>query len=579
MNAIIFLINPELLGISCRYDRFLIEEIKRLPVWNWNKITRCWEVPIFDLVRVLKIFREDVRISPEVEQRYKQLQIEQSKILQLKQVSADQLQVDLPPLRLPPFGYQKICATFAAAVGRVLIADDTGIGKTIEAVLSAMILRKHRKVERVLVFCPSSLKRSWQTEIQKFTYESFCIVEGDATQRKLKYSRDVFFTIVNYDLSYRDVEVIKKIDWDLIILDEASRIKNWETRTSQAIKQIPSRFLIALTGTPIENSVMELFSIVEAVNPRIFGQNKKTFMDRYCVLDIWKNVTGYRNLDEIREKLQYCMIRRKKREVLPELPPLLESTRFVALAPLQREQYNKIKSGILEMKKGGRLELFNLLQQMAYLQQAAIHTNLIDEDAESSSSKLDECKNIVDEVVIDNKIVIFTRFLKMVSILQKEFAAYGAVVYQGETPNTCQADSENLDSSDCSKCKYARCGSRKELVHRFNSDESCRVFVSSDAGAYGVNLQSASYLIQMDLLWNPAQQYQRVSRIQRASSRVKSWNVISIVSEDTLEERTLRVLETKQKISDDILDTEVNDSDNDSSVFKGMSISDICKLL
>jgi len=579
MSATIFLINAELLGVSFQYDRFLVEEIKKLPVREWYKPFHCWIVPVFDLVRVLKIFRDSAVVSPEVEQRYKQMQVEQSKILQLKQVDPDQLQVDLPALKLPPFGYQKICATFSAAVGRVLIGDDTGIGKSIEAILSAMILRKHRGVNRVLVFCPSSLKRSWQTEIQKFTYESFCIVEGDAAQRKSKYSKDVFFTIVNYDLSYRDVEVMKSLPWDLIILDEASRIKNWETRTSQAVKQIPSRFLLALTGTPIENSVMELFSIVEAINPRIFGQNKKAFMDRYCILDMWKNVIGYRNLDEIREKLQYCMIRRKKRDVLPELPPLLESTRFVTLAPIQREQYNKIKSGILEMKKGGRLELFNLLQQMAYLQQAAIHTNLIDEGAEPCSSKLDECKSIVDEVVIDNKIVIFTRFLKMVSILQREFASYGAVVYQGETPNTCQADSEGLDSSDCSKCKYARCGSRKELVYRFNSDESCRVFISSDAGAYGVNLQSASYLIQMDLLWNPAQQYQRVSRIQRASSRVKSWNVISIVSEDTMEERTLKVLEAKQKISDDVIDTEVSELENDSNVFKGMTLNDICKLL
>jgi SNF2 family DNA or RNA helicase len=578
MSAKIFLIDHETLGITFDYDRLLVEEVKKLPVRYWNKVVRRWEIPIYDLVRVLKVFREDVLISNLVEERFRQLQVEQEKILKIKQSKAEDILIEFPPLKLPPFDYQKVCAVFAASIGRVLIADDTGIGKSAEAILSALVLQKYRSAKKSLVFCPSSLKRSWQTEIQKFSQEKFVVIEGEGKFRRELYKKDAFFTIVNYDLSYRDLDVIRSVPWDVVILDEASRIKNWETRTSQAIKKIQSRFLFALTGTPIENSVMELFSIIEAVNPKIFGQNKIAFMDRYCILDAYKNVVGYRNLDEIREKLQFCMIRRMKREVLKELPPLLESVRFVTLTIEQQKQYDKIKSGILEMKKGGRLEIFNLLQQLVYLQQAAVHTQLVDEKEVAASSKLDECRSIVEEVIIDNKIVIFSRFVKMVEILQKEFERFGAVSYMGNTPNSCRADSEGLDSQDCSRCIYARCGSRKEFVFRFNNDDSCRVFISSDAGAYGVNLTNASYLILMDLLFNPSANYQRKSRIMRASSKVKSWNIISIISSNTMEERTLKILEAKQKISDDIIDTEVSESESN-SVFRSMSLNDICKLL
>jgi hypothetical protein len=169
-------------------------------------------------------------------------------------------------LKVPLYPYQRAGALFAAKAGRCLVADDMGLGKTIQAIAAVAILARTAGVERVLIVTPTSLKHQWKQEIEKFTGRSVEVVEGLLAARAARYKTDTFYKIANYDVIHRDGELIRAWAPDLIVLDEAQRIKNWKTRAAQSVKQLPSQYAIVLTGTPLENRLEELHSIVEFVD-------------------------------------------------------------------------------------------------------------------------------------------------------------------------------------------------------------------------------------------------------------------------------------------------------------------------
>ena len=169
-------------------------------------------------------------------------------------------------LKIPMYSYQRKGTLFAVKAGRVLIGDDMGLGKTVQAVAAAEIMAREFGVERVLIICPTTLKYQWKSEIERFSERSACVIEGIFHKRRRLYADEAFFKIVNYDVVYRDLELIANLSPDLVILDEAQRIKNWKTRTARSVKQIKSPYAIVLTGTPLENRLEELHSIVEFID-------------------------------------------------------------------------------------------------------------------------------------------------------------------------------------------------------------------------------------------------------------------------------------------------------------------------
>jgi SNF2 family DNA or RNA helicase len=218
-------------------------------------------------------------------------------------------------LRVPLYDYQREGVLFAAGAGRCLIGDEMGLGKTIQAIAAAEIMARLFGMERALVICPTSLKHQWQREIDKFIGRPTQVIGGLRPRRQQQFSEPGFFKITNYDTLHRDLDLIQAWSPDLVILDEAQRIKNWNTRAARTVKKIVSPYAIVLTGTPLENRLEELVSIVQFVDQYRLGPTYRLLHD-HQIKDDHGRVVGYKNLDRIGKTLAPILIRRQKNQVL-----------------------------------------------------------------------------------------------------------------------------------------------------------------------------------------------------------------------------------------------------------------------
>jgi SNF2 family DNA or RNA helicase len=218
----------------------------------------------------------------------------------------------LPEIRARLYPYQVDGVAFLAGRGRALLADDMGLGKTLQAIAAAYWLHRNENVERALIVCPASLKFQWVREIQRFTGAEAHLVQGRSDERAVQYRKGKGFYVINYELVLRDLSVINEtLAPDLLILDEAQRIKNWRTKIAAAIKRIPSRYAFVLSGTPLENRLEDLYSLMQVVDPRVLGPLWRYLAD-FHVTDERGKVLGYRNLSELRRRLTPVMLRRDR---------------------------------------------------------------------------------------------------------------------------------------------------------------------------------------------------------------------------------------------------------------------------
>ena len=258
--------------------------------------------------------------------------------------------------------YQLDGVAFAVGRGGAVIADDMGLGKTIQGIGVSELLAQDAEISKVLIICPASLKSQWRLEIERFTGRECRLILGSAEERARQYDNNCFFTICNYEQVLRDVNTIEKIKWDLIILDEGQRIKNWETKTSQTIKALKSPFALVLTGTPLENRLDELHSIIEFIDDRRLGP-AFMFQNRHRITNEKGKLLGYKNLDLLREKLKPVLIRRTRNEVLKQLPPRTTEIRRIIPKEEQLTVHNhnkRIVSQILNKKYISEMDLLRL---------------------------------------------------------------------------------------------------------------------------------------------------------------------------------------------------------------------------
>lgn len=443
-------------------------------------------------------------------------------------------------LKTDLYRYQREGALFAAKAARCLIADEMGLGKTVEAIAAAEILARLGSVERVLIVCPTSLKHQWQHEIERFTDRSSVIVEGLLAERAKRYAAEAFYKVANYDVVHRDLERIERWGPDLVILDEAQRIKNWKTRTAKSIKQLRSNHAFVLTGTPLENRLEELYSIVEFVDRHRLGPMFR-FLAEHQHLDGHGRVVGYRNLSNVARTLEPILVRRKKEEVLKDLPERLEKTFFVAMTEEQmrhheenREIVARIvarwrKHGFLSESDQRRLQI--ALQNM---RMSCDSTYLLDR-ATDHGVKADEVAELLDEILEERptKVVIFSQWLRMHELIVRRLAQrkIDHILFHGGVPGR----------------------GRKALIERFREDPSCRLFLSTDAGGVGLNLQSATVVVNVDQPWNPAVLEQRVGRVHRLGQR-HPVRVVHFVAQGTIEEGMLGLLSFKRSMFAGVLD-------------------------
>ncbi len=264
-------------------------------------------------MRKLEQAGHSVHIYPDaeefIEQRLLQKRIAQAAEEIRRDPARHPLRTELLHAELLP--YQLDGIAFAAQAGRAILADDMGLGKTIQGIGVAELLARLAGIERVLIVCPASLKSQWRSEISRFSDRTSQIVLGNGEERAAQYESAAFFTICNYEQVLRDHSAIEMQKWDLIILDEGQRIKNWESKTSRLIKTLKSTFALVLSGTPLENRLEELYTVVSFIDDRRLGPAYR-FLNRHRVVDERGKVEGYRNLDQLRDKLKPILLRRTR---------------------------------------------------------------------------------------------------------------------------------------------------------------------------------------------------------------------------------------------------------------------------
>lgn len=443
-------------------------------------------------------------------------------------------------LKVPLYPYQAEGALFVVRAGRALVGDEMGLGKTVQAIAAAEILSRHFGVSKVLVVCPTSLKYQWQSEILKFAGRESRVISGGRAQRQKEFSLEDFCKITNYEKLQPDLDLITGWGPELVIVDEAQRVKNWNTIAARALKRIDSSYAVVLTGTPLENKLEELISIVQFVDRYRLGPTWK-LLHEHQVRDENGRVVGYTGLDKVGQTLAPVLIRRRKAEVLTQLPERTDQNLLVPMTEPQmcyhQENADIVAKIVARWKKTKFLSDTDQRRLTCALQNMRMVCNstyLLDPESDHGV-KSDELAALLDDLfdVPESKAVVFSQWTRTHDIIVRRLESRGIryVRFHGGVPSD----------------------KRPTLVDRFRTDPDCRVFLSTDAGATGLNLQNASILVNMDLPWNPALLEQRIGRIHRMGQK-RPVQIVNFVAKGTIEEGMLSVLSFKRSLSEGILD-------------------------
>ncbi len=435
--------------------------------------------------------------------------------------------------------YQLDGIAFAAGAGRAVLADDMGLGKTIQAIGVSELLAREAGVSKVLVVCPVSVKSQWRNEIRRFCDRDCQLISGSVASRDGQYANDCFFTVCNYEQVLRDILSIERVNWDLIILDEGQRIKNWEAKTSRVIKGLRSRFALVLSGTPLENRLDELYSVVQFIDDRRLGPAFR-FYNRHRVVDEKGKVLGYKNLAELRENLKPVLLRRTRESVRQQLPR--RTNEIIRITPTEEQlelhhSHMWIVNRITRKKFLTEMDLLRLQKHLLMCRMSADSTFLVNKHAPGYSSKLEELDNLFDRLFSeeDRKVLLFSEWTTMLDLieplLKKRLLRF--VRLDGSVPQKL----------------------RPGLVHEFQSNSNCRLFLTTNAGSTGLNLQAANTVINVDLPWNPAVLEQRIARAYRMGQE-QPVQVFVLITEETIEEKLLSTLSAKHDLALAALDAE-----------------------
>jgi len=507
-----------------------------------------------------------------------------------------QTKLDLPRLQPPKavnvtlYPFQKKAVDFVLRNdGRACIFDEMGLGKTVSATAALIKLVDAKKASRAMVVAPNAVLEQWRDEmVEKFALKPTLVTsKRQLKERIMLYEESLI--VINYELLRVDVELILKKAFDTLILDEVTRVKNWDTQTSEAVKRLLVRNVIALTGTPLENHIGELYNIVSIVQPGYFGRYHEDFLARYTVRNQgsgWLSSHPSVNpstLGELRTRLDKVSIRRTKSEVLKQLPPLTMEYVYTEPARNQKMIYDILETSLGETileeysygvsEEGGpnpftanRIRLYTLLREACadismiagylrrkqrentkdaqLLRQSPVFGRLmrILSKLEPENAKLVELKQVVQDLVEQgHKIVIFSQFVPVVKLVQDELESDGitCVPYHGQLSND----------------------ERSANLKNFTSNPHISVLASTDAGQFGLNLQAADAVINYDLPWNPARLQQRIARIHRIGQANKVL-AVNFVVKDTIEEHVRDVLEKKKKVFRDVTVSDLTETED-----------------
>ncbi len=437
------------------------------------------------------------------------------------------------------------------------LADDMGLGKTVQV----LAMLDHRRRERTsagqpgepsIVVVPRSLVFNWLNESTKFT-PKLKVLDNTSSQRDRSGESLSQYDLVlcTYGTLVRDVPHLKDVHFDYVVLDEAQAVKNHSTDSAKAVRLLKGRHRLALSGTPIQNHIGELWSLFEFLNPGLLGASSA-----------FAGAIG-RNPDPesrgvLSRALRPFILRRTKEQVAPELPPRTEQTVYCELDPDQRRLYDELRDhyrGLLLAKvdrQGINNSKIEILEALLRLRQAAIHPGLIDKSrAASGSAKLDVLLDRLDETIEEgHKTLVFSQFVSMLDILRNRLD-------QRRVPYA-YLDGQTRD--------------RQAAVRQFQEDPACKLFlVSLKAGGLGLNLTAAEYVFLLDPWWNPAVEAQAIDRAHRIG-QTRHVFAYRIIARDTVEEKVLQLQQSKRDLADAIISA-------DNSLIRSLGREDLELLL
>ncbi len=441
-----------------------------------------------------------------------------------------------------------------------ILADEMGLGKTLQTIMFIKSRLSEDKSREILIVCPTSLIYNWESEFKKYAPSIKVKVIADSRKKREQIfnelkNYEVFIT--SYGLLREDIDKYKEINYDTFIIDEAQTIKNVNALITVSVKQINASVRLALTGTPIENSILELYSIFDFIMPNFFGSTNN-FLKKYN--NILKDVNDPIKKDFL-HLINPFILRRKKKDVIKELPDKIENNVLVELCEEQRKLYlAEVKKITQDIKDNMRNSNFSknklvILQELTRLRQLCISPSLCLEEYNGRNSKIDSLLEIVESAISENhKILIFSQFTSALSIVKKELINKNITYYY-------------LDGS-------TKSSERLSLVDEFNKNDVPIFLISLKAGGNGLNLIGADIVIHLDPWWNPAVESQATDRAHRIGQK-NIVQVIKLIAKGTIEEKIVKLQNLKKELSNEIVEGETRDK----LVLKELNEDDLLYLL
>jgi superfamily II DNA or RNA helicase len=440
----------------------------------------------------------------------------------------------LPPLGLKPYDYQWTGAGFLARTGRALLADEMGLGKTAQAILAAAALRHASRPARcVTVVCPASLRGGWHEEVHRWLGEETLLLEGPAPVRARTIASRPPWLVTHYEQVLRDHRHHEGNPPDLMIIDEAQRAKGLLTRTARVLKGIGARYVFALTGTPLENRLEEAYAIAQLIDQRLLPPLWQLDRDHFVRDEKGRRVVLYRGLGALRSRLAPAFLRRRKEDVALDLPERLRSTAMLPMHEAVVATYDDVLAQVARIAGKKVLlpaDLERIQRLLVIARRCCNGPHMLGLRADDRKvPKLAELEQALRDLCLGEgrKAVVFSEWTDMTERVEAlcgrlrlpSFHLHGGVPVRR----------------------------RPALLRAFAEQKGSAVFVSTDAGGLGLNLQAADVVINLDLPWNPARLEQRFARVHRIGSKHAIQELL-LITKESIEERILRLHETKRNV-------------------------------
>ena len=575
---ILSLYNNEKLELECSYEEK--EIAKNIVGHRWDRKRKTWMYPISQepynlLVKKIK----DLEVSPEVEKAIKDDLKLKKELLSIKKLDDIDLKINIKS-KLTLFKHQKVTMAYLLKVKNGLIADELGVGKTAPTILTAIHYKKQKEIDKCIVICPSTTKFSvWESEIEKFTNEKSIVINGTKKKRLKQYDEffnddSILFMVINYALVRVDLnekficshcdnivsgfgkqgncprckrntlvnngEIKFSTLWDelnlMVVLDESIKIKSRKALQTKAVKSIPAKYKIAISGYPVANKLIDIWSQFDWLKEGLLG-NYWSFEDRFLVKDYFNAIVGHKNMGILKNKIEPYYIRRLKKNVL-DLPPKVYTQRDVELTGKQASAYKQMKKDLIVLIEGMSeeqivLEAPTILTQMMRLSQISagflsqppiINKPIWFEDV-AKFKALDE---IVEEVIANNKkIVVWARFVAMTRKIAERYQQYNSQYIDGSVPSL----------------------KRKEIIDACNFGDINVLSLQMQTCSMGVNLTGASTEVFTDLAFiSPSDYVQAQERLHRPGQKNKV-TIVNLIAKKTIDEYWYKLLSEKQEVA------------------------------